>query len=166
MTTDLEPLSVVDAYSPAMTGNDEAGHHPWRTFRELVDWTLHWAFIPGGDWGRTCFRTRTVTLRPDLNQAERRCTIAHETQHILRGPAPAGLADWEEHLVDRNVARLLLPDIKSIGDALVWAGWHNVPGAAEELWVDEFILAKRLAFLHPSEKGYLRQRFAEDARGA
>lgn len=135
-------------------------HHPWRTFRDLTDWTLRWARLPDGVWGETCFETRTVTLTTGLSQAERRCTIAHETQHVLRGAAPPGLETWEEELVDRNVSRLLLPDIEAIGDALAWADWNTVV-AAEELWVDEFILASRLRYLHPSEKGYLRQRFTQ-----
>jgi hypothetical protein len=132
--------------------------HPWRTFRDLIDWTLEWSHLPSGVWGVTDFDTRTVTLRHGMNQAERRCTIAHEIQHILRGPAPVGLEEWEEELVDRNAARFLLPSVEAIGDALVWADWNQFV-AAEELWVDELILAARLRYLHPSEKGYLRERF-------
>jgi hypothetical protein len=161
-------MSVADLTFPDMltgSGDKPTLHHPWRAFRELVDWTLRWAHLPDDAWGQTCFDTRTVTLSPDLNQAERRCTIAHETQHILRGPTMPGRESWEEHLVDRNAARLLLPDIHAIGDALAWAGWHDVHAAADELWVDEFMLRARLNYLHPSEKGYLRARFADDARG-
>lgn len=136
-------------------------HHPWRVFRDLAEWTLRWAYLPDGSWGETCFDSRTVTISPGLNQAERRCTIAHETQHILRGPAPVSLVDYEERVVDRNVARLLLPDLQAIGDALAWACWHDVHAAADELWVDEFVLQTRLDHLHPSERGFLRRRFAE-----
>jgi hypothetical protein len=135
-------------------------HHPWRRFRELVDWTLRWERLPDGIFGETCFATKTVTLTTGLDQAQRRCTIAHETQHILRGLPPTGMEGWEEELVDRNVARLLLPDIETIGDALAWADWR-VREAADELWVDRFILESRLRHLHPSEKGYLRRRHAE-----
>lgn len=135
-------------------------HHPWRRFRELTEWTLRWARLPDNAWGETCFDTRTVTLSPDLNQAERRCTIAHETQHIIRGAAPAGMERWEEEMVDRNVARILLPDVKAVGEALAWAD-QNLVEAAGELWVDEFILASRLRYLHPSERAYLRQRLQD-----
>lgn len=158
-------MSAAEPTVPSMFTGHGPAHHPWRAFRDLVEWSLHWAHLPDGAWGETCFHTRTVTLSPDLNQAERRCTIAHETQHILRGPAAPGRESWEEQLVDRNVARILLPDVEAIGDALAWAGWHDVPTAAEELWVDEFILDARLQYLHPSEKGYLRGRFAADADG-
>lgn len=136
-----------------------AAHHPWRRFRYLTEWSLQFAHLPDGAWGETCFRTQTVTISPDLNQAERRCTIAHETQHIARGMPPAGMEAWEDEMVDRNVARLLLPDIKVVGEALAWADRHLVE-AAHELWVDEFILQSRLKYLHPSEKGYLRTRLS------
>jgi len=135
-------------------------HHPWRAFRELVDWTLRWERLPTGIWAETCFDTRTVTMTTTLTQAERRSTIAHETQHILRGPAPRGMEAWEEEMVDRNAARLLLPDIRPVGEALAWS--RNLVVAADELWVDEFILESRLKYLHPSERHYLRRRLASD----
>lgn len=135
-------------------------HHPWRAFRELVDWTLEWAHLPPGVWGVTDFETRTVTLRHGLNQAERRCTIAHETQHILRGPVPPSGEAREEATVDRNAARLLLPDVRVIGEALAWA--TCLDEAADELWVDPLILAARLHALHPAEQAYLRRRLADE----
>lgn len=135
-------------------------HHPWRAFRDLVDWTLVWAPLPFGVWGQTDFEARVVTLAPGLSQAERRCTIAHETEHILRGPVPVAYEAREELEVDRNVARLLLPDVRVIGEALAWA--HNVHEAADELWVDQEILRARLKHLHPSERAYLKSRLVED----
>lgn len=134
-------------------------HHPWREFRRLVDWTLNWAHLPGDLLGITDYHHRTVTLDPRLNQAERRCTIAHETEHIHRGPYPTLVEHREERTVDRNVARLLLPDIDVIGEALAWA--HCVDEAADELWVDRPTLETRLRYLHPSERGWLRQRLEE-----
>src|SRR3954454_309979 len=94
------------------------GHDPWRRFAGLTDWTLRWGELPPGVMGLTCHRTRTVTLALGMSQAERRCTIAHETQHILRGPVPAAATAVEEQLIDRAVASLLLPDLRSVGDAL------------------------------------------------
>lgn len=134
-------------------------HHPWRAFRELTDWTLRWARLPDGIWGETCWATQTVTLTLGMNQAERRCTIAHETQHVLRGPVPVVHQVREEGVVDRNVARLLLPDVRAIGEALAWA--PHLREAADELWVDEIILETRLRFLHPSERAYLKRRLAD-----
>ena len=51
-------------------------------------WSLRWAELPQGVMGLTCHWTRTVTLALGISQAERRCTIAHETEHIVRGPVP------------------------------------------------------------------------------
>lgn len=135
-------------------------HHPWRTFRELVEWTLVWAPLPFGVWGQTDFDAKTVTLTLGMSQAERRCTIAHETQHILRGPAPVGVMGREELLVDQNAARLLLPDVRAVGEALAWA--NGLDEAAEELWVDRDLLRVRLEHLHPAERAYLKRRLEED----
>lgn len=140
-------------------------HHPWRTFRDLTEWTLRWEPLAEGVWGETCFDSQTVTLTLGMNQAERRCTIAHETEHILRGPPPAGLEAWEDELVDRRVSRLLLPDTRDVGEALAWSrgGIHE---AAHELWVDEFILQSRLRYLLPSERDLLQRRLSDVDPGA
>lgn len=138
-----------------MTG----AHHPWRAFRALSDWTLKWAHLPEGIWGETCWETKTVTLTHGLNQAERRCTIAHETQHVLRGPVPPHVEAREELHVDRNAARLLLPDIRVVGETLAWS--PSLEEAAGELWVDPEMLGVRLKSLHPSERAYLRNRLSE-----
>lgn len=135
-------------------------HHPWRAFRELVDWTLLWAPLPTGTWGVTDFEAKTVTLKDDLNQVERRCTIAHETQHVLRGSVSAAMEAREEEQVDRNAARLLLPDVHVVGEALAWA--HSLDEAADELWVDVPTLEARLRSLHPSERAYLKRRLEDE----
>lgn len=134
-------------------------HHPWRAFRDLTHVTLHWAHLPAGIFGFTDFEARTVTLARGLNQAERRCTIDHESEHVRRGPVPAWLQPREEREVDRISARRLLPDIRAVGEALAWA--HNVAEAADELWVDEDTLHARLEHLHPSERAYLCRRLAD-----
>jgi hypothetical protein len=131
-------------------------HHPWRAFRELAHIRLLWAQLPDGLLGLTDFEAGTVTLAHGMNQAERRCTIAHETQHVLRGPVPAYLRAREEREVDKAAARLLLPDIRELGEALAWA--VSVGEAADELWVDEPTLRARLENLHPAERAYLRRR--------
>lgn len=65
-------------------------YHPWRRLRELPAWELSWANLPVSVVGLTDWATRTVTLERDQTQAERRSAIAHELEHIERGPAPAG----------------------------------------------------------------------------
>ena len=133
------------------------GIHPWRRFRHLAHVTLLWH--DGGEAGVTDFGAATISLRRGMTQAERRTTVLHECLHIERGPVPVGLADREELRVEKETARLLMPDIKALGDALAWA--HCLEEAAEVLWVDEQILHVRLEHLHPAERGWLRQRLEE-----
>lgn len=134
-----------------MTG----GHHPWRAFRNLVDWTLVIAHLPDGLLGLTDYAGRTVTIAHGLTQAERRCTIAHEVEHITRGPVPEWCREREERQVDANAARRLI-GIRDLGEALAWA--HDEHQAADELWVDVSTLRVRLRHLHPAERYYLQRR--------
>lgn len=135
-------------------------HHPWRAFRDLTDWRLEWAPLPSGIWGQTCHLTKTVTLTLGMDQAERRCTIAHETQHILRGPVPAHRELREELLVDRAVSRLLLPSMREVVDALVWAH-GDYEAASADLWVDPLMLEVRISAMRSRERGYYHRRLAD-----
>lgn len=135
-------------------------HHPWRTFREFSEWTLHWRRLPDGLLGITDHRLKVVTLALGMSQAQRRCTIAHETEHIKRGPAPRLLVEKDEHWVRKDTARLMLGDIVAVGEALAWA--VDLREAADELWVDVDLLEDRLRHLHPAERGYLQRRLADD----
>jgi hypothetical protein len=135
------------------------GHDPWRRFGELTDWTLRWAELPPGVMGETCHRTRTVTLALGMSQAERRCTIAHETEHVLRGPVLPHESRHEELRIDRTIARLLVPDVHELVDALSWAGGH-LESAADALWVDDYLLQVRLTTLTDAERAYARRRLA------
>lgn len=131
-------------------------HHPWAAFATLIDWKLVFAFLPEGFLGFTDYKTQTVTIDPRLTQAERRCTIAHETEHIVRGPA--GLAshfEREELAVHKAAARKLI-GIRDLGEALAWAS--DLHQAADELWVDVDTLTTRLQHLHPAERAYLIRR--------
>lgn len=141
-------------------------YHPWRRLRDLADWTLHWARLPHGLLGYVDFDSQTVTLDERLTQAERRCTIDHEVEHVHRGRVRMDhLRPREEHAIDRIVAHRLLPDVRLIADALVWAEW-DLELAAEELWVDRATLECRLATMtHPAEGAYMRHRFEETRDG-
>ena len=134
-------------------------HHPWRAFRALSHIRLRWAVLPEGLYGYTDHELGEVVIAQGLTQAERRCTIAHETQHALRGPVPAYLRTREEERVDRDAARLLLPDIGDVAEAMAWS--LSVEEAADELWVDADTLRCRLRHLHPSERGYLHRRLSD-----
>lgn len=132
--------------------------HPWRRLRALAHVTLLWH--DDGPMGLTNFKAQTISLRRGMTQAERRSTVLHECLHIERGPALSTLAAREELRVERETARLLLPCIRQVGEALAWA--RDLDEAADELWVDLKCLRTRLESLHPAERAYLRQRL-EDA---
>ena len=140
-------------------GRGSHEHHPWRRFGLLTDWSLRWAELPEGVMGLTCHRSRTVTLALGMSQAERRCTIAHETEHILRGPVPRHAAPSEELVIDRTVATLLLPSGSEVVDALVCARGH-LETAADGLWVDDYLLQVRLASLTGRERESLGRRLS------
>ena len=132
--------------------------HPWRRLRSLTHITLHWH--DGGPAGITRFADNIISLRRGLSQAERRCTILHECVHVERGPVPRLLAGKEEVQVEKLTARLLLPDIRIVGEALAWSD-QDLDEAAEELWVDQGTLVDRLTHLHPSERHWLTRRLAD-----
>jgi hypothetical protein len=133
------------------------GIHPWRRLRELTHVRLLWH--DGGPAGLTRFAEQTISLRRGMSYAERRTTILHECLHIERGPALSTLAAREELRVERETARLLLPDVKVMGEALAWA--HSLDEAADELAVDSGALRTRLLNLHPAETHYLSRRLAD-----
>lgn len=110
--------------------------------------------------GLTCFVSKTVTVAEGMSQAERRCTIAHETQHILRGPVPSGGELREELEVDRHVGRLLIPSVTRLADAMAWAR-GDIEATADQLWVDDYLLAVRLSALVGLERQYMHDRMGE-----
>jgi hypothetical protein len=109
-------------------------HHPWRTFGTFRDWTLEWANdLPDGRWGLTLHGEKKVRIADHLDEAERRCTIAHETQHILRGPVDDGRHAYlrEELEINRRIARTLAPSIHRISHAMAW---HHADHEATRPW--------------------------------
>lgn len=133
--------------------------HPWRRLRALgPTWRLAWSRdLPGDIYGHTDWGSRTITMREGMSFEERRCTITHEVEHVLRGPASNCSVIAEELLVDRSSARLLLPSMRDIADSLVYhRGDHDQ--AAKDLWVDPWMLEVRLSSLYGLERDYLRRR--------
>lgn len=134
--------------------------HPWRLLREQPNVTLTWH--TAGPWGYTNHSTQTISIRTGLDQAQRRCTLLHELQHIHRGPVTWGMAPIEETRVRKITAHLLLPNVKEIADAYAWALGDDHEAAAE-LWVATPILLDRMRWMnHPAERSYLALRFSED----
>ena len=121
--------------------------HPWRELRALAHVVVHYDDLRPGVWGATDGHAR-IWLDRHLGQVERRCTLAHELEHIRRGHTGCQ-ADAVEADVHRTVARRLIP-FDALLDALRWA--RSLHELADELWVDEDTVLARLAHLHPSER--------------
>ncbi|WP_210650792.1 hypothetical protein [Nocardioides sp. SYSU D00065] len=128
--------------------------HPWRLLHEAEHVLLDWH--DGGPMGRAHYATDTISLRRGMSWAPRRCTVVHELLHLRRGVPAHGWTAQDEQRVRRDSARMLLPDIHTIGEALAWA--LDEHEAADELGVDVPTLTNRLQHLHPSERGYLKMR--------
>lgn len=130
-------------------------YHPWRQLRSLSAWTLLWSPPRSGARGECHWPTQTITLDPRLLQAERRSVLAHELEHVDRGPMPGWAREREEEAVNALAARKLI-GIRELGEALAWSlDPHEV---AEELWVDVPTLQARLRHLHPAERHHLEHR--------
>lgn len=135
-------------------------YHPWRALRHLTDWTLIVADLGDRLLGRTCHTTRTITLNTGLLQVERRSTIAHELEHVHRGPVPRCpmLAAREEAVVDQGAARALVT-LDALVSALQWS--RELHEIADELWVDPATVRTRMEHLHPSERAYIKRELGE-----
>jgi hypothetical protein len=132
--------------------------HPWRRLRELAHIELLWH--DEGDAGVTDFEANTISLRRGMTHDERRSTILHECLHVERGAVLETMTQKEERRVEREAARLLLPNIRAVGEALAWG--RDLAESAWELNVDEGTLYVRLTNLHPAERAYLKRRLEED----
>lgn len=100
------------------------------------------AVLPDGMCGCADPASGTVWLAHGLLQRERRDTLTHELVHLERGAPVAGFEDHEEHAVDAEVARRLIP-IGALCDALRWT--RDVTELAEELDCAEDSVRLRLA---------------------
>lgn len=129
--------------------------HPWRRLRHTPEITLVWH--DGGDAGWYDFETKTISLRRDLDQAERRSTLRHELEHHVRGAFTEADLEREEVACELAAARDLIC-VRKLGEALAWA--TSIAEVAEELWVDEALVHLRMERLHPAERAYLRKRLA------
>ncbi|AXK77196.1 MULTISPECIES: ImmA/IrrE family metallo-endopeptidase [Mycobacteriaceae] len=130
----------------------EARYNPWKhVYIEYPDVRLSDDLaLPDRVMG-LC-RAKRIWLDKRLNQAERRCTLAHELVHIERGPVPPDpeMAALEEEIVDEIASRRLIA-----GDDLI-ATIRECPSGglqawAFRLWVDTPMLTARLKTLRANE---------------
>lgn len=127
-------------------GHDLCMDHPWRRLRHLNDWLLEWDQLPEGICGEINWPTHTITIDPRLSQAQRRCTLAHELEHVVRGP---GGGPREEREVEGMAARRLV-ELDALVDAVRWSPWPDE--VADELWIDRPMLAALMDSLTAQER--------------
>lgn len=144
-----------------MEGPTVAGmFHPWRLLRDLAHVTLEWH--DDGLPGTTRHSTSTISLRRGMDQAKRRSVLAHELRHIEHGPCQRLNVGKDELAAAKEAACQLLPSVRVIADAYIWAR-GDLAAAAEELWVDVPTLRIRLETMtHPAEVAYLRRRLENE----
>lgn len=128
--------------------------HPWRTLRQMEDWTLEFAHLPAGVLGATDAQARTIYLKPGMTQAQRRSTLAHELEHVAD---PVAL----EHCVDAEAVRKLIP-LDRLTEALRWS--YDEYEMSRELWVDVPTVRARLAGLTKDEQDEIERALDDDWR--
>jgi hypothetical protein len=107
-------------------------------------------------WGAT--DGEHVWLDPRQLQVERRCTLAHELEHIRRGHRGCQGARSEAS-VRYAAAVYLTPDPSAVADALVWAQ-GDLWQAADALWLDHPTMQARLDLvnMYPGERAIISAR--------
>lgn len=90
--------------------------NPWAALRARTTTTLEWLHLPrrtGGARVLVIGAEEIIQLDPDLSRRERRHALGHELVHLERGVplrgAPAALVAKEEHAVEGENARRLVP---------------------------------------------------------
>lgn len=139
-------------------------YSPWRHLRSLphvdLSWTDDERLLDGAD-ARYFHTVQRILMDRRLGlQVERRCVLAHELGHAVRGDLPCHeerADDRQEAAVEQWAARQLIT-LDALADALRWS--DNPTEVAEELWVTVDLLEVRIAHLHPSERAWLRRALA------
>lgn len=127
--------------------------HPWARLAAATHITLRWHV--DGPWGWCRHSTQEVSLRRDLNQAERRATLCHELEHLSQGPAIIGFEHEDEMATRERAARWLI-SMEDLVEALVWS--RDDLEAADHLWVDVRTMQTRLTTLTAAESAELNRR--------
>lgn len=123
-------------------------YHPWRGIRALPDWRVIFRDLDSDLMGFTHRPSRTVVIHSGLDQAERRCTIAHELEHVVAGHHGCQPPAVERQVADR-AARRLLP----IGHIVRGAQWtRHLSEFADYVWVDVDTARHRLQTLTRTER--------------
>lgn len=102
----------------------------------------HAGILQPGDLGGYFHDARRILLSPTLGPVNRRCTLAHEIAHALRGDEPTGSPHFDaraERAADQVAAELLISHVEYAAAESIY-GPHS--GAiARELGVTTHLLA-------------------------
>jgi hypothetical protein len=96
-----------------------------------------------------------LMLHYQLTQVQRRCTLAHELEHLDRGAPCDTLKASIERRVITATAKYLLPDLDMLADMLAV---YDLRRAADELWVTFPVLVDRLRGMTDRELEYVTER--------
>lgn len=136
-------------------------YHPWRILREhfpdvemVCDHQPDDGDAAWTEWGPSGI---TITIDRRLPQATRRSVLAHELEHVTRGPLCGHpvLDAREELSVDRAAARRLIT-IEQLAHAASWS--TDLHELADELWVHPEVVRTRLESLTKEESIWLETR--------
>lgn len=127
-------------------------YDPWRALASYGNVDVVDAELPPTRRGLIEFATGRITLRPELLDVEKRCTLAHELVHLERGPVLVRQTRREERVVASIAATRLVP-LTDLREALRWTtDRHEL---AEELHVDVRTIDVRLSNLTDAERDAL-----------
>jgi hypothetical protein len=134
-------------------------YSPWRHLRALghvrLDFTDDDRLLDGADARYYATVDRLIMDRRLGLQVDRRCVLAHELGHAVRGDLPCGegvLDARQEAFVDQWAARRLI-ELPALADALAWS--RQPDEVADALWVTPAVLEVRMRHLYPAERAYL-----------
>lgn len=137
-------------------------YSPWGELAKMDDVQVEYADLQDelGWWDP---ERRVITLDRRQTQRERRCTLAHELEHVRRGDEDTShvspiLAARQEIAACMRAARRLIP-ITLLISALLWS--QDERELAQELHVDEDTVRIRLLTLTEQEHALIDERLWE-----
>lgn len=128
--------------------------HPWRSLGRSPELEVRWTEdLPFGVLGAT--DGARIWLDSRQLQVERRCTLAHELEHVARGHTSC-VGERAEQEVRQAAARRLVT-LEAMLNVATWT--DSLEEAADELWVDLDTLYARLDGMTVDEKDQLVERY-------
>lgn len=142
-------------------------YSPWKALADMPEIGVEFANLSDDELGWWDPDRQTITLAAGQTQAERRCTLAHELEHVKRGDEDVSrvspvLAARQEIAACVRAARRLIP-LGALIAALLWS--QDERELADELHVDADTMRIRLLTLTPAEHAAIDERLWLAERG-